>query len=97
MIRLTRLRQTDPLYINPDHIERLDRHHETVVHLLNGTEYIVIESPEEILEQVTRLRASVIAMAARMVTEQNVSIEVATLADVQAAAASPGIPTIEEL
>ena len=36
MIRLTRLRQTDPLYINPDHIERLDRHHETIVHLLNG-------------------------------------------------------------
>jgi uncharacterized protein YlzI (FlbEa/FlbD family) len=45
MIRLTRLRQTDPLYINPDHIERLDRHHETIVHLLNGTEYVVVESP----------------------------------------------------
>ena len=97
MIRLTRLRQTDPLYINPDHIERLDRHHETVVHLLNGTEYIVIESPEEILEQVTRLRASVIAMAARKVTDHNASSELGALTEVQAAAASPRLPAIEEL
>lgn len=94
MIRLTRLRQTDPLYINPDHIERLDRHHETIVHLLNGTEYVVIESPEEILDQVTMLRARVIAMAAKMVTEQNAAAQIATLGDVHTAAVSPGLPTI---
>lgn len=66
MIRLTRLRQDNPLYLNPDHIERLDRNHETVVHLLNGTEYVVLETPEEIVEQVTYMRARAIALAAKM-------------------------------
>lgn len=93
MIRLTRLRQTDPLYINPDHIERLDRHHETIVHLLNGTEYVVVESPEEILEQVTMLRARVIATAARMVSEQHDAAQ-ADVSQVQVVAASPGLPTV---
>jgi flagellar protein FlbD len=93
MIRLTRLRQTDPLYINPDHIERLDRHHETIVHLLNGTEYVVVESPEEILEQVTMLRARVIATAARMVSEQQAPTP-ADVAQVHVVAATPGLPTV---
>jgi uncharacterized protein YlzI (FlbEa/FlbD family) len=69
MIRLTRLRQNDPLYINPDHIERLEGHHDTVVHLLNGTEYVVVESPEEIVEQVIYLRARAIALAARLAVD----------------------------
>lgn len=93
MIRLTRLRQTDPLYINPDHIERLDRHHETIVHLLNGTEYVVVESPEEIMEQVTMLRARVIATAARMVSEQHATMT-ADVAEVHVVAATPGLPTV---
>jgi uncharacterized protein YlzI (FlbEa/FlbD family) len=96
MIRLTRLRQTDPLYINPDHIERLDRHHETIVHLLNGTEYVVVESPEEILEQVTMLRARVIATAARMVSEQHEAVS-ADVAQVHIAAATPTLPIINGL
>ena len=69
MIRLTRLRSPDPLYLNPDHIERLDRNHDTVVHLLNGNEYIVVESPEEIVEQLTYFRASAIALAARLAAD----------------------------
>jgi uncharacterized protein YlzI (FlbEa/FlbD family) len=69
MIRLTRLRQSDPLYINPDHIERLEGNHDTVVHLLNGTEYVVVESPEAIVEQVIQLRARAIALAARLAVD----------------------------
>lgn len=96
MIRLTRLRQTDPLYINPDHIERLDRHHETIVHLLNGTEYVVVESPEEILEQVTMLRARVIATAARMVSEHH-DAGASDVAGVPLAAATPSLPIVNDL
>lgn len=70
MIRLTRLRQTDPLYINPDHIERLEHHHQTVVRLLNGAEYVVEESPEQIVEQVIHLRARAIALAARLTADE---------------------------
>lgn len=66
MIRLTRLRSPDPLYLNPDHIERLDRAHDTVVRLLNGSEYVVVETPDEIVEQMTYVRAKAIALAARL-------------------------------
>lgn len=91
MIRLTRLRHADPLYINPDHIERLDRHHETVVHLLNGAEYVVVESPEEILDQVTMLRARVIAEAARMVSARS-----GDASTVLGAAAAGVLPDVQE-
>jgi uncharacterized protein YlzI (FlbEa/FlbD family) len=92
MIRLTRLRSPDPLYVNPDHIERLDRHHDTIVHLLNGNEYIVVESPEEIVERVTYLRAKAIALAARLAADG-----LAELGDaLTASAAAQPLPRVSE-
>jgi len=93
MIRLTRLRQSDPLYVNPDHIERLHRLHETVVHLLNGNEYVVLETPEEIVEQITYLRARSIALAARMAVD---GIDAAMMSEVRTAASVSPLPAIEE-
>ncbi|MBI5089113.1 MAG: flagellar FlbD family protein [Actinobacteria bacterium] len=96
MIRLTRLRQSDPLYVNPDHIERLHRLHETVVHLLNGNEYVVVESPEEIVEQITFLRARAIALAARMAMD---GIDAGSMAEVRTAATVASVaplPAIDE-
>lgn len=63
MIRLTRLRNNEPLYLNPDHIERLDHLHETHVHLSNGNEYVVTESPAEIVGLIVGLRGRIIATA----------------------------------
>jgi uncharacterized protein YlzI (FlbEa/FlbD family) len=89
MIRLTRLRNADPLWLNPDHIERLEHHHETVVKLLNGNEYVVVESPDEIVHQLTLLRASAIALAARMAVD---GVDIAS--GVSAAAASKPLPEV---
>ncbi len=94
MIRLTRLRQNDPLYINPDHIERLEGHHDTVVHLLNGTEYVVVESPEEIVEQVIYLRARAIGLAARLAVDGLDSPAAGVINPVHAAAAVAPMPTV---
>ena len=96
MIRLTRLRQNDPLYINPDHIERLEGHHDTVVHLLNGTEYVVVESPEEIVEQVIYLRARAIGLAARLAVDgiDAPSATATPVNPVHAAAAVTPLPTV---
>jgi flagellar protein FlbD len=69
MIRLTRLRKNEPLYLNPDHIERLDQNHETVVHLANGNEYLVLESPDDIVELIVQLRGRVLAAAHRYEAE----------------------------
>jgi uncharacterized protein YlzI (FlbEa/FlbD family) len=91
MIRLTRLRQTDSLWLNPDHIERLERHHETVVRLLNGAEYVVVETPEEIVDQVTYLRARSIALAARLAADE---LETSTSTTLPAAAAVSPLPSV---
>jgi flagellar protein FlbD len=80
MIRLTRLRSSDSLYLNPDLIERLDRAHDTVVHLENGKEYVVLETPEEIVERITLHRANAIALAATLVAEGRVSADPIMLA-----------------
>ena len=69
MIRLTRLRATDPFYVNPDHIERVEQHHDTMVHLSNGTEYVVRETPTEIVDLVLAHRGRVMAVAARRLDE----------------------------
>lgn len=93
MIRLTRLRQSDPLYVNPDHIERLHRLHETVVHLLNGNEYVVVETPEEIVEQIIYMRARAVALAARMAID---CIDAAVMSEVRAAAMVSPLPEVQE-
>jgi uncharacterized protein YlzI (FlbEa/FlbD family) len=66
MIRLTRLRNPNPLYINPDHIERLDQFHDTTVHLFNGDEFVVTESAEQIVEQIVQQRARILSIASRL-------------------------------
>ena len=63
MIRLTRLGKANPLFLNEDHIERLDAHHDTTVRMNSGVEYIVVESPETIAELVTEQRARTLARA----------------------------------
>ena len=78
MIRLTRLRNPNPLYLNPDHIERLESHHETTVYLSNGNEYLVTESAEHIVELVIDQRARVLARAMHLdhTTGENETISV---------------------
>lgn len=66
MIRLTRLRNSNPLYLNPDHIERLDQYHDTTVHLFNGDEFVVTESADQIVELITSYRARILATASRL-------------------------------
>lgn len=63
VIQLTRLRHEDPFFVNPDLIERVDTHVDTVVRLTTGSEYVVSESAEEIIRRIADFRARVIALA----------------------------------
>lgn len=63
MITLTRLRQNTPFILNPDLIERVDTHVDTVVRLTSGTEYLVNETGEEIVRRTIEFRARVLAVA----------------------------------
>lgn len=66
MIKLTRLRQNTPFILNPDHIERVDTHVDTVVRLTTGAEYVVNETGDDIVRMTIEYRARVIAMAGEL-------------------------------
>lgn len=63
MIPLTRLRHGNTLYLNPDLFERVDTHVDTVIRLIDGTEYVVVEPAEEIVRRIVEFRARIIVVA----------------------------------
>ena len=56
--------------LNPDLVERADCTPDTVITLVDGTKYIIAESVPEFIESVRHYRASLIAQASRMESEQ---------------------------
>ena len=62
MITLTRLSGTK-FALNCDLIERVDATPDTVVTLVDGKKYVVVESLEEVLASVRRHRGEVLAMS----------------------------------
>ena len=65
MIRVTRL-NGERFALNPDLVERVEGHPDTVVFLVDGTKYIVAESVEEVLVEIREYRASILATAYEM-------------------------------
>ena len=65
MIRVTRL-NGERFALNPDLVERVEGHPDTVVFLVDGTKYIVTESVEEVLVEIREYRASILATAYEM-------------------------------
>jgi flagellar protein FlbD len=88
MITLTRIRQNTPFILNPDLIERVDTHVDTVVRLTSGTEYVVNETGDEIVRRTAEFRARVLALAGTM----NVRTEAVTPADAAPAVTPAAAP-----
>ena len=62
MITVTRL--NGPSFsLNPDQIERIEATPDTVIHLMNGNDFIVRESVDEIVARIREDRASTIALS----------------------------------
>ena len=55
--------------LNPDLIERAEANPDTVISLVGGTKYVVVESLQEIIAAVTAHRAEVLRVAAVPVVE----------------------------
>lgn len=55
MIHLTRLNRT-PLYLNSDLIEHLQSTPDTVITLTSGHNFMVLESPKEIISRIVQYR-----------------------------------------
>ena len=65
MIRVTRL-NGEQFALNPDLIERVEGHPDTVVFLVDGTKYVVRESVEEVLQEIREYRAAILATSYEM-------------------------------
>jgi uncharacterized protein YlzI (FlbEa/FlbD family) len=63
VIQLTRLRHGEQFFLNPDLIERVDTHVDTVIRLTTGNEHRVKETGDEIVRHIADFRARVLALA----------------------------------
>lgn len=70
MIRLTRLNGSE-MFLNADLVATVESHHDTVVTLVDGKTYVVVESAEVVVQQITTYRASVLAAAERWLINQD--------------------------
>jgi flagellar protein FlbD len=61
MIVVTRLNDSQ-FAINPDLIERITANPDTTLIMVDGAKYIVTESMTEVIERISRYRATVIAL-----------------------------------
>lgn len=66
MIRLTRL-NGGVMHLNADLVATVEAHHDTVVTLVDGTHYVVLETAEQVVDAVRDYRASVLAAAEQLV------------------------------
>ncbi len=62
MIRVTR-RNGPSIALNPDLIERIDTTPETVITLVDGAEYVVRETVDEVIARVREAKAAIIALS----------------------------------
>ena len=65
MIRVTRL-NGEQFALNPDLIERVEAHPDTVAFLVDGTKYVVKESVDEVLREIREYRAGILATSYEM-------------------------------
>ena len=65
MIRVTRL-NGERFALNPDLIERVEGHPDTVAFLTDGTKYVVKETVDEVLQEIREYRASILATSYEM-------------------------------
>ncbi|RBY89551.1 flagellar FlbD family protein [Blastococcus sp. TF02A-30] len=65
MIRVTRL-NGEQFALNPDLIERVEGHPDTVAFLVDGTKYVVKETVEEVLREIVEYRAGILATSYEM-------------------------------
>jgi flagellar protein FlbD len=65
MIHLTRLNHI-PLVVNSDLIEHIEITPDTVIALTTGQKFLVLETPDEVIERVVRFRQAIFEGPRRM-------------------------------
>ena len=65
VIRVTRL-NGEQFALNPDLIERVEAHPDTVIFLVEGTRYVVTESVDQVMQDIREYRAGILATSYEM-------------------------------
>ncbi|NEK87904.1 flagellar FlbD family protein [Blastococcus saxobsidens] len=65
MIAVT-CRNGEHFSVDPDHIERIEHHGDTVLHLVDGTHYVVETSFDDVLRSISTARAGALAARAQL-------------------------------
>jgi flagellar protein FlbD len=65
VIRVTRL-NGEQFALNPDLIERVEAHPDTVAFLVDGTKYVVKETVDEVLQEIREYRAGILSISYEM-------------------------------
>ena len=76
MIAVTRL-SGRPFLLNADLIEQLDSSPETVITMMDGKQYVVAESRQQVLDAIAAYRASVTAAATRRCAKRGTHLRAA--------------------
>ncbi|MGY1747466.1 flagellar FlbD family protein [Blastococcus sp. SYSU D00695] len=95
MIRVTRL-NGEQFALNPDLIERVEGHPDTVVFLVDGTRYVVRETVEDVLTEIREYRAGILATAYEMDRGTYRTTRPAATEDVDGAGSVVPFPAREE-
>ncbi|WP_380163566.1 flagellar FlbD family protein [Jannaschia sp. R86511] len=69
MIRLTRINGSE-FSLNPDLIHRAEETPDTVLTLIDGSRYVVVQSLDELIDRIVGYRARVVAAAGSLATAE---------------------------
>ncbi|NEZ45897.1 endoflagellar protein [Clostridium niameyense] len=61
MIKVTGMNK-EKFILNAEHIEKIEQVPESLITLVNGKKYIVMETPEEIIDRVKKYKSGVITL-----------------------------------
>ncbi|KYH29749.1 MULTISPECIES: flagellar FlbD family protein [Clostridium] len=61
MINVTGL-NNKKMYLNSDHIEKIEQVPETIITLTNGKKYIVLETPQEVINRVIEYKRKIFTL-----------------------------------
>lgn len=95
MIRVTRL-NGERFALNPDLIERVEGHPDTVAFLVDGTRYVVRETVDEVLAEIREYRASILATSYEMDRGEYLPLDGADAAAADGSSSVVPFPSREE-
>lgn len=72
MITVTRLNGPQ-LAVNPDLIQRIESTPDTILTLIDGSKYVIAESPAEVADRIITFRAMVVARTMRIAEQEDAS------------------------